>query len=49
MQPQPPAEPAEDTPRDADLAVFFKERFGALRIAAAGLLVVGIGVMLYAV
>jgi drug/metabolite transporter (DMT)-like permease len=28
-------------------AVFFKERFGAPRIAAAGLLVVGIGLMLY--
>ncbi len=27
-------------------AVFFKERFGAPRIAAAGLLVVGIGLML---
>ncbi|GAA3884468.1 EamA family transporter [Streptomyces sp. NPDC003328] len=29
-------------------AVFFKERFGAPRIAAAGLLVVGIGLMLHA-
>ncbi|MEU3659415.1 EamA family transporter [Streptomyces sp. NPDC032940] len=29
-------------------AVFFKERFGASRIAAAGLLVVGIGLMLHA-
>jgi CDP-diglyceride synthetase len=29
-------------------AVFFKERFGAPRVAAAGLLVVGIGLMLYA-
>ena len=29
-------------------AVFFKERFGAPRIAAAGLLVVGIGLMLRA-
>lgn len=29
-------------------AVFFKERFGAPRIAAAGLLVVGIGMMLHA-
>jgi drug/metabolite transporter (DMT)-like permease len=29
-------------------AVFFKERFGIPRIAAAGLLVVGIGLMLYA-
>ncbi|MGW1055830.1 EamA family transporter [Streptomyces sp. NPDC001118] len=29
-------------------ALFFKERFGAPRIAAAGLLVVGIGLMLYA-
>jgi len=28
--------------------VFFKERFGAPRIAAAGLLVVGIGLMLHA-
>jgi hypothetical protein len=28
--------------------VFFKERFGAPRVAAAGLLVVGIGLMLYA-
>lgn len=28
-------------------AVFFKERFGAPRIAAAGLLVVGIGLMLH--
>ncbi|MGW3648244.1 EamA family transporter [Streptomyces sp. NPDC000878] len=29
-------------------AVFFKERFGAPRIAAAGLLVIGIGLMLHA-
>jgi len=29
-------------------AIFFKERFGAPRIAAAGLLVVGIGLMLHA-
>jgi multidrug transporter EmrE-like cation transporter len=29
-------------------ALFFKERFGAPRIAAAGLLVVGIGLMLHA-
>ncbi|MDF3148157.1 EamA family transporter, partial [Streptomyces sp. T21Q-yed] len=29
-------------------AVFFKERFGAPRIAAAALLVVGIGMMLHA-
>jgi drug/metabolite transporter (DMT)-like permease len=29
-------------------AVFFKERFGVPRIAAAGLLVVGIGLMLHA-
>lgn len=29
-------------------AVFFKERFGAPRIAAAGLLVLGIGLMLHA-
>ncbi|TWD22935.1 EamA-like transporter family protein [Streptomyces sp. T12] len=29
-------------------AVFFKERFGAPRVAAAGLLVVGIGLMLHA-
>ncbi|GGN16398.1 hypothetical protein GCM10011578_044880 [Streptomyces fuscichromogenes] len=29
-------------------AVFFKERFGATRIAAAGLVVVGIGLMLHA-
>lgn len=29
-------------------AVFFKERFGASRIAAAGLLVIGIGLMLHA-
>ncbi|GAA3979252.1 hypothetical protein GCM10022232_09000 [Streptomyces plumbiresistens] len=29
-------------------AVFFKEKFGAPRIAAAGLLVVGIGLMLHA-
>ncbi|MFH0521620.1 EamA family transporter [Streptomyces sp. M41] len=29
-------------------AVFFKERFGAARIAAAGLLVIGIGLMLHA-
>ncbi|GHD63588.1 hypothetical protein GCM10010317_060470 [Streptomyces mirabilis] len=29
-------------------AVFFKERFGAPRIAAAGLLLVGIGLMLHA-
>ena len=29
-------------------AVFFKERFGAPRIAAAGLLVAGIGLMLHA-
>lgn len=29
-------------------AVFFKERFGALRITAAGLLIVRIGLMLYA-
>ncbi|MET9146502.1 DMT family transporter [Streptomyces sp. NPDC004042] len=29
-------------------AVFFKERFGATRLAAAGLLVVGIGLMLHA-
>ncbi|CAL9537674.1 EamA family transporter [Streptomyces sp. Tu 3180] len=29
-------------------ALFFKERFGAARIAAAGLLVVGIGLMLHA-
>ncbi|MFF4863722.1 hypothetical protein ACWCRF_09645 [Streptomyces sp. NPDC002405] len=28
-------------------AVFFKERFGAPRVAAAGLLVVGIGLMLH--
>lgn len=29
-------------------ALFFEERFGAPRIAAAGLLVVGIGLMLHA-
>ena len=29
-------------------ALFFKERFGAPRVAAAGLLVVGIGLMLRA-
>lgn len=29
-------------------AVFFKERFGAPRIVAAGLMVVGIGLMLRA-
>jgi drug/metabolite transporter (DMT)-like permease len=29
-------------------AVFFKERFGAPRLAAAGLLVVGIGLMMHA-
>ncbi|GCB48568.1 hypothetical protein SNL152K_5894 [Streptomyces sp. NL15-2K] len=29
-------------------AAFFKERFGAPRIAAAGLIVVGIGLMLRA-
>lgn len=28
-------------------AVFFKERFGAPRIAAAGLMVIGIGLMLH--
>lgn len=29
-------------------ALFFKERFGAPRVAAAGLMVVGIGLMLHA-
>ncbi len=29
-------------------AVFFKERFGVSRIVAAGVLVVGIGLMLHA-
>ncbi len=43
------------TPRESSVivgaaigAIFFKERFGAPRIAAAGLVVVGIGLMLHA-
>jgi hypothetical protein len=32
----------------ADGAVFFEERFGASRVVAAGLPVIGIGLMLHA-
>lgn len=45
---QPPCDDTGDIVGAAIGAVFFRERFGASRIVAAGLIVVGIGLMLRA-